>query len=66
MNWLEGAVGFVKAVVGIDRADDITILTRRAFCVRCPKRHKNKCVVCKCYLAEKTVVASQNCPLGKW
>lgn len=66
MNWLRGAIGLAKALTGIDRADDVTILLRRHACVKCPKRHKRLCMMCGCYLREKTLVASEKCPLGKW
>lgn len=64
--WVHGAIGLIKAYTGIDRADPRTVQLRRFACVSCSKRHKRICVVCGCYLKEKTLIASEHCPLRKW
>lgn len=64
--WLHGAVGLLKAWTGLDRADEGTVTLRRMTCLHCPKRHKRICIACGCYLREKTLVASEKCPLGRW
>ena len=70
----KGAAGLAKATLGIDRADDATIETRRNLCRACPEAVpciKNTakfcmCNKCGCLLKAKTVIASEKCPLGKW
>lgn len=65
-NLLHGALGILKAVTGVDRADDATIGFRRYACICCPKRVRGWCSVCQCRLKQKTVVKSEHCPLGHW
>jgi hypothetical protein len=64
--WLKGAIGLAKAWTGVDRADQQTVLLRRLACLDCLKRHKRLCMMCGCYLREKTLVASEHCPLRRW
>ena len=76
-----GAVGLGKAVAGLDAADEPTIQARRDQCRRCEHATRNpnpkyaantglttfsRCTKCSCYIAPKTKIASEMCPIGRW
>jgi hypothetical protein len=69
-----GAVGILKAVTHVGRADKATIETRRTACrdcpnaIPCPVKPEKKCLcsLCGCILVLKTSNASETCPAGKW
>ena len=69
-----GAVGLVKAVLGVDRPAENVIELRRGICLGCELRRLpikridlgGYCVRCKCWLAAKTAIKSEACPIGKW
>lgn len=41
---------------------------RMQVCLECPERDPdlNQCKRCSCFLALKTEMATEKCPLGKW
>lgn len=76
-----GVAGLAKAVLHIDRADDATIQARRDVCRGCEHASRNpdqkyaengglttrsRCGKCGCFIAPKTVIAGEACPLEKW
>jgi hypothetical protein len=68
-----GAVGLIKAAVGIDRAPAAGVAARVQVCRQCDRatRHKDgvrvlKCLECSCWIKLKTRLAGETCPLGKW
>jgi hypothetical protein len=80
-NLARGVAGLAKSGLGVDRPDEATIAHRRDTCRGCehatrstdPKYAANRglttfsqCSVCNCFIAAKTLVRSEACPLGKW
>lgn len=63
---LHGLAGLAKAWLGLDRATAQEVSLRRMTCVPCRYRHRAKCLRCGCWLKEKTLVASEHCPIGRW
>jgi hypothetical protein len=68
-----GAVGSIKALVGIDRAPDSVIAARVQVCRQCDRatRHRDgvrvlRCLECTCWIKPKTRLAGEKCPLGRW
>ena len=68
-----GAVGSIKAIVGIDRAPAAVVAARVQVCRQCDRatRHKDgvrvlRCLECTCWIKLKTRLAGEKCPLGKW
>jgi hypothetical protein len=69
-----GAISIAKSMVGLDRAPEDVIESRRKTCRDCPEAEpclvtlgkKCKCKLCGCLLTAKTSLASEVCPLGKW
>lgn len=39
---------------------------RQVLCIQCPQFDGSQCRVCTCFIALKTEVATESCPLGKW
>ena len=39
---------------------------RFAICLRCEFFHDSRCVKCGCFMALKSRMRSQSCPVGKW
>lgn len=39
---------------------------RQIACIQCPQNDGSQCRVCTCFIAIKTEVATESCPLGKW
>ena len=75
----KGVVGLVKAAVHIDRASVEVIQSRRDICRECEHATRNdrfkktkgltilsQCDLCSCFIAAKTVIQSEGCPLAKW
>lgn len=80
-NCLKGAVGLAKVALGMDAAPDAVIAERRDACRMCDRATRNpspryvasmglsslsRCLECKCFIAAKTKLAGERCPLGKW
>jgi hypothetical protein len=76
-----GKVAAQAAGAKLDAADALIIAARRDLCRACdeatrtpsPKYAANKglttrsqCRKCSCFIAAKTRIASEACPLGKW
>lgn len=69
-----GALGIAKAIMGVDPAPKEEVARRRAICRGCEfvipcKFQPGKvcqCGKCSCILPAKTLVASEQCPIGKW
>lgn len=76
-----GAAGLAKAALGIDKAPDEVIQFRRDMCRGCDEATRNEnridrptkglttfsqCRLCDCFIAPKTRISSEKCPLGKW
>lgn len=71
----------VGALTGIGRVDDVTLQQRRDVCRGCEFATRNaaleqnasrglttlsRCTQCQCYIAAKTTLAREECPLQKW
>ena len=80
-NCLKGAVGLAKAALGIDAAPPAAVAERRDACRGCDRASRNpsprhvaarglttlsRCAECGCFIAAKTQLAGETCPLGKW
>jgi hypothetical protein len=69
---IHGAVGLTKAALGIGYASPDVIAQRRATCAQCEhamgdiRNIMTRCAICDCFLAAKTKLASEKCPIGKW
>lgn len=78
---LNGIVGLAKAALNLAPVTPEQLAQRRDECRRCDRAGKSakprfaefggltslsKCRECGCYIAAKTRVASESCPLGKW
>jgi hypothetical protein len=70
---VHGAVGLIKAIVGIDRAPAAVVAARVQICRQCDHatRHRDgvrvlKCRECACWIKLKTRLAGEHCPLGRW
>lgn len=76
---VKGAIGLSKAAIGIDKAADEVIHKRRDICRECPYATRNnqftesngltslsRCEKCSCFIAAKTKLNKEVCPLGKW
>jgi hypothetical protein len=74
-------VGLQSLGVPVDRASDAETLRRRDICRECPMATRNRarlsrstkglttlsrCRECDCFIAAKTRLASERCPVGKW
>lgn len=47
--------------------DDATKKRRAAICATCPhKTALNRCKKCGCFIALKTKLNTEKCPVGKW
>lgn len=80
-KFLHGAEGIAKVVLRIKLADSAEIQRRRDFCRRCDFATRNnerldrptaglttlsRCLKCSCFIAAKTQVQSEACPLNMW
>jgi hypothetical protein len=68
---VSGAAGLAKSAVGIDRAAEAVIESRRAICNACPRARValgvfQQCGLCGCLTEAKTTLANEKCPAGKW
>jgi hypothetical protein len=66
---VHGVAGIVKSRLGIGLARSNVIADRRDICNNCDKVTKgliNTCSLCSCVISEKTRLAEEKCPLGKW
>lgn len=54
------------AVDGWQNVDEETYKARITVCETCPLRKKNRCSLCGCFLSEKALWASEDCPEDKW
>jgi hypothetical protein len=78
---VRGATGLIKAATGIGTVSLEVMQKRRDVCRECPEATRNpdpkfavnkgltkrsRCRMCKCFIAAKTKVASERCPLNKW
>ncbi len=65
-----GAWGLVRATLGLDRTDAITLAERRKLCAACPYNVESplgrRCRACGCIIVAKTAVADEHCPQGAW
>lgn len=69
-----GAAGLAKATLGIDAAPGEVQARRLHICNACPElTDKRRCgkllskdKTCGCWVDQKTKVAGEKCPLGKW
>ena len=58
--------GFIKAVIGIGKADPQIIQSRRIICNKCDKKIGSSCDICGCLIFLKTKLRDEECPLLKW
>jgi hypothetical protein len=78
-NLVRGVAGLVKAAARADRAPDPVIAARRDVCRSCDRAEKrarkdgsaglttfSRCMVCRCFIAPKSTLASERCPEGRW
>lgn len=78
---VKGAIGLTKSALQIDRAEPEVIQSRRDICRECEHATRNpkfitkeskgltnfsQCRKCSCFIAPKTTLREQSCPLGKW
>ena len=78
---VHGVVGLTKAALHIDRASDAVIAERRDQCRNCNHATKrlarahlptkgltnlSRCLLCRCNIAAKTMIAGESCPGAKW
>ncbi len=80
-NIIKGVIKLSKVALSMDKAPDDIISARRDVCRNCEYSTKNKdkintpskglslrsiCTNCKCFIAAKTQLLNEQCPLGKW
>lgn len=76
---VHGAAGLAKAALRIDRAPEAVIAVRRDVCRECDRAEWrarkdgstglttfSRCGECRCFIAAKSAVDAELCPLGKW
>lgn len=73
---IRGSIGLTKSVLGIDLATEADIAARREICRSCEFSEKRidpdgsvkvrRCMKCGCFIAHKTRLASEECPIGLW
>lgn len=51
---------------GFTKADEETVRSRLEQCSLCEQRVNDRCAACGCYLENKAVVRTSECPLGRW
>jgi hypothetical protein len=70
MGLITGGAKLLKAELGIDAADEATMATRKALCLKCPIYDFGVCVEekggCGCFVAAKIKLKGEECPKGKW
>ncbi|HOD83608.1 MAG TPA: hypothetical protein PKG77_19495 [Phycisphaerae bacterium] len=78
---IHGAVALAKVAVGADAAPDAVVAARRDICRQCDQATRNpnarfaahaglttlsRCRACGCFIAAKTKLAGEHCPLNHW
>ncbi len=68
---IHGAVGLVKAAVGMDKSSPELIAQRQEICEACEHWVKplglfHRCDICKCATHLKIRLKGEKCPIGKW
>jgi len=63
---ISGGAKLLKAELGVDAADDDTIIDRKKLCLNCPSYDFGVCDDCGCFCAAKVKLKSEVCPQGKW
>ncbi len=68
---IHGAVGLVKAAVGMDKSSPELIAQRQAICEGCEHWVVrtglfHQCDICRCATAAKMRLKGEKCPIGKW
>ncbi len=68
---IHGAVGLVKAAVGMDKAPRELVEKRQEICDNCEHAVLRtgvfwQCDICKCATAAKIRLKGEKCPIGKW
>lgn len=67
---IKGGAGLLKAELGIDAADESTIMNRRSICESCELYEFGVCDEtkggCGCFCAAKVKLKTEQCPKGKW
>ena len=63
---IRGATGLVKSILGIGLSTQEVITNRKIICDSCEFKEGSKCGKCGCWLAHKTRVAEESCPMGYW
>ena len=78
---VKGCKGLAMAALGIGRAEPEIIAQRRDACRTCDRATRNpspryvaamglttlsRCQECGCFIAAKSMIAGETCPLGKW
>jgi len=78
---IHGAVALTKVVVGADAAPPAMVAARRDICRECGQATRSsdarfaankglttfsRCHACGCFIAAKTRLATEHCPLDRW
>ncbi|HOD83729.1 MAG: hypothetical protein BWX88_04864 [Planctomycetes bacterium ADurb.Bin126] len=78
---IHGAVALAKVALGADAASDPLVAARRDICRQCDQATRNsdprfaanrglttfsRCRKCSCFIAAKTRLTEERCPLGRW
>lgn len=66
MHAVKGLVGILKARFGVGLADPTITAERQRMCASCDQNDLWWCRECGCNLADKTRLAGEQCPLGRW
>ena len=61
-----GVTGLAISIFGIGLASQEVITARQIICDSCEFKEENKGGKCGCWLAHKTRVAEESCPMGYW
>lgn len=78
---VQGVVGLAKVAAGVGLADDAVVAARRNACRACQHATRStdaryaanaglttfsRCLACGCFIAAKTKLVGEQCPLGYW
>jgi hypothetical protein len=78
---IEAATGLAKAALGLDAAPLAAVLARRNVYRACDRATRSssprfavnkglttlsRCLECSCFIAAKTLLSGEKCPMGKW
>ena len=61
-----GVSGLAQYAAGIGQARPEIIAKRRQICAPCEQNSYGFCIKCRCFLAAKTTIAAEECPLNRW